>query len=707
METTKIEDFERIAASLSPRTITIAGGDREGDLLVYKELREKAYVRQCILVGDESEMRKAAENLGMEIAAEDIMGTASQEETAETIFELSRSDRADVIQKGNISTPILNRQLVKLRTRDTMSLATVFQADCFRDGTPMVMTDAGVSAILNYSRMTGLIDNAVEIAQCALGLPKPRVALLAGNEKIMQALPSTGLAHDLSNAHWDDAIVYGPLSFDLAVDPESVRVKKLKASADSPMLQVAGQADVLVNPTLDAANIMYKMLMRMAATDTARMACVTVGIKTPYIITSRSDPERSKIDSIALSCIYSNYLHEQSKKESPPMPTEVRTVYRILTVNPGSTSTKLALFENRNCVKNFEVAKPHQSGLSGEAMDVAVEEYVEQIKEEFLKDGSIKLDAVVGRGGFLNRENQRIEGGVYQVCSVENGEVREEADIIKAVRDHAEMDHASNLGIPIAARLAHLFKIPAFSVDPVVADDLQEEARYSGYAPIERKSTGHILSIRASARKAAASIGRPFDKSSFLLVHLGGGISVAAVKNRRIVDNTIALLGEGPFTPQRAGTLPQNELIDLCYGGAFERRELKVELTKRAGLISYIGEDSMPEIEQRILDGDEAAEKAVSAMAYQIAKEIGAMSIAIGGPVDAIVLTGGLARSARIVNEIKKRVGHLAQMIIFKEGIEMEAMAAGALPVLRGEREPKHYTLKLPEWSVQNSASHF
>ena len=280
------------------------------------------------------------------------------------------------------------------------------------------------------------------------------------------------------------------------------------------------------------------------------------------------------------------------------------------------------------------------------------------------------------------------------MCTVEDGKVREEEDIIKAVRDHAEMDHASNLGIPIAARLAHHFKIPAFSVDPVVSDDLQEEARYSGYAPIERKSTGHILSIRASARKAAATIGRPFVKSGFLVVHIGGGISVAAVRNGEIVDNTIALLGEGPFTPQRAGTLPQNELIDLCFDGEFDRESLKEELTKRAGLISYIGEDSMPKIEQRILDGDEEAEKAVSAMVYQIAKEIGAMNIAIGGPVDAIVLTGGLARSDRIVGMLKKRIGHLAQMIIFKDNMEMEAMVAGVLSVLRGRTESRRYKLR-------------
>jgi len=692
MAATEIAQFESIAESLTPQTIAIAGGDREGDLLLYRNVRDKPYVKQCVLVGNEKDMLAAASRLELEIPTADIVGTDSQEQTAETILELARSGRTNVIQKGNISTPILNRQLVKLRTRDTMSLATVFQADCIRDGVPMVMTDPGVSAILNYSRMTGLIDNAVEVAQCALNLPLPRVALLAGNEKVMQALPSTVLAHELASAHWDNAVVYGPLSFDLSVDPESVRLKKLDGPADSPMRQVAGQADILVNPTLDAANIMYKMLMRMVAKQTARMACVTVGIKTPYVISSRSDPERSKIDSIALACIYSNYLRKQAEQAGASPAAEVREAYHILTINPGAASTKLALFENRHCLKKFEVARPHVSGLTGSAMDEEVERYVEQI-QGFLTDDLPALDAVVGRGGFLNRENQRIKGGVYQVCSVENGEVHEEKDIVSAVRDYAEMDHASNLGIPIAARLAHHYKIPAFSVDPVVSDELKEEARYSGYAPIERKSTGHILSIRASAQKAAAMIGRPFDRSSFLLAHIGDGISVAAVKHGRIVDNTIALLGEGPFTRQRAGTLPQNELIDLCYSGEFDKVALKQELTKRAGLVSYIGEDSLPEIEKRIQDGDEEAEKAVYAMIYQIAKEIGAMHIAIDGPVDAIVLTGNMASSDRIVATLKKRVGHLAQIIIFKDGMEMEAMAAGALSVLEGQAEPRQYAL--------------
>ena len=367
--------------------------------------------------------------------------------------------------------------------------------------------------------------------------------------------------------------------------------------------------------------------------------------------------------------------------------------FTILTVNPGSTSTKLALFENTACIKNFEIPHKHTAGLKGAAMDAEVDLYVAQVKTFLADSNATALDAVVGRGGFLNRTGQRIEGGVYQVCSLIDDQVVAHEDIISSVRDHAEMDHASNLGIPIAARLATQFKVPAFCVDPVVADELQCEARYSGYAPIARKSTGHVLSIRACARKASQAVGRPFDKSSFILAHLGGGISIAAVRNGRIVDNSIALLGEGPFTPQRAGTLPQNELIDLCYSGRFEKDELKRELTKKAGLISYVGEDSILVIEQRIAAGDKEAEDAVNAMIYQICKEIGGMHIAVGGAVDAIVLTGGMAKSSMIVDKIRKRVGLMAQIIVLKENIEMEAMAIGALAVLSGTEKPKKYTL--------------
>jgi len=694
MPATEIAEFERIAGALTPQTVGIAGGDRSCDLLLYRQLREKPYVRQCILVGDEAAIRREAEALGLVLPASDVAATNSQEETAARVLELAQSRRIDIVQKGNVSTPILNRQLVKMRTRDTMSLATVFQVDCFREGAPMIMTDPGVSAILNYSRMSGLIRNAVEIARTSLNIPTPKVALLAGNEKPMEALPSTLLASELTAASWDDAIVYGPLSFDLAVDPASVMLKKETLPADSPLFQVAGMADILVNPTLDAANIMYKMLMRMAEIGLARMACVTVGIKTPYVISSRSDPTRSKVDSIALACIYANHLHKEPSRTSlqTAETDEDARRYHILAINPGSTSTKLALFVGRSLLKDFEVAKRHRSGLAGEAFDAEIEQYVTQIKG-FLGEYADRISAVVGRGGFLNRENQRIAGGVYHICRVVSGEVMVEADIIAAVRDCPIMDHASNLGIPIAARLAQALKVPAFCVDPVATDELQEEARFSGYAPIQRRSIGHILSVRAVAAKAAAAIGKPLEKCRFVVGHLGGGASVAAVRQGQVLDVTIALLGEGPFTPQRAGTLPQNELIDLCFSGRFTKDELKEELTKRAGLRSYLDDDDVTRIERRIKQGDTQARQVVEAMIYQIAKDMGAMSIAVAGPIDAFVLTGGLTRSDVIVRALKDRVGHLAQVIVYPGSLEMEAMATGVLSVLEGRAQAKTYRL--------------
>lgn len=689
-----IADFQKIASALPGRRVFIAGGDREEDISLYTVLKKKTFVKQCVLVGNETTMKQAAEKLNTSIAASDIIATQSQEETAAKIKDLARDGQAEIIQKGNISTPILNRQLVKIRTRDTMSLVTVFQAECIGNGRPMIMTDSGVSAILNYSRMTGLINNAAEIAHSVLKLRNPKIALLAGNEKVIPALPSTVMADELARAHWDNAVVYGPLSFDLAVDPESVRTKLPNLAKGTSMYEVAGKADILVNPGLDAANIMYKMLMRLVETDAASMACVTVGIKAPYIISSRSDPEKTKIDSVALSCIYSNYL--QKKKSIQIVKNadvDLAPSFTILTINPGSTSTKLALFENTTCIQNFEVPHKHKPGLRGEAMDAEVEVYVKQIKEFLSTNTDRKIDAVVGRGGFLNRQGQRISSGVYRVCSVTNSKMRTEQDIISGVRDHAELDHASNLGIPIAARLAREYYVPAFSVDPVVADEFQPEARYSGYAPVERRNVGHVLSIRAAARKAAETAGIPFDKSSFVVAHLGGGISIAAVRHGKIVDNTMALLGEGPFTPQRSGTLPQKELIDLCFSGKFTKVELETELSKKAGLVSYLNEDSLIKIEERINHGDKVACEVIDAMVYRIAKEIAAMNIVLGNASNGIVLTGGMSRSELITGKITKRVGNLAQIIVFKQNLEMEALATGALNVLRGHEEALRYRL--------------
>ena len=390
-------------------------------------------------------------------------------------------------------------------------------------------------------------------------------------------------------------------------------------------------------------------------------------------------------------------LQDMAAKVPPQTPAVDGIAYKILAINPGSTSTKLALFAGEECLREYEVPYPHKSGLQGEAFDREISRYVEAIKCFLAECGGIVPDAVVGRGGFLNRKPARVETGVYEVASCRDGKVAVHEDIVRGVCEFAEMDHASNLGIPIAARLARELNCPAFTVDPVVADDFEPVARLSGYAPIERRSVAHVLSIRAVARKAAAEIPRPLEKCSLVVAHLGGGITIAAVRGGRIIDNSIALLGEGPFTPQRAGTLPQQPLIDLCYSGRFSKEELLRELTKRAGLMSYLGEDRLPEVERRIAGGDSQAELALDAMAYQIAKEIGAMSIAVGGDAEAIVISGGMARSKMLVDKIKARVARLAPVVVFPQSVEMEAMARGALGVLRGQQEAKQYRSGLPK----------
>jgi butyrate kinase len=316
----------------------------------------------------------------------------------------------------------------------------------------------------------------------------------------------------------------------------------------------------------------------------------------------------------------------------------------------------------------------------------------ESVIAEFAADPESRgLDAVVARGGFLPRPPGKLAAGTYVLAERRDGGIVVDVAMVEAIVNRAEMSHASNLGIPIAARLAERLRVPAFVVDPVVVDEFQPEAEISGYAPIRRRSIAHALSIRSAARRTAERMGARLERSSYVVAHLGSGITVAAVCKGRIVDNTIALMGEGPFSPQRAGTLPLKDVIDLCYSGRFTREELVEELSSRGGLYSYLGVADMEVIEARIEDGDGEARAAVEAMAYQIAKNVGAMCVAAGPDAEAIILTGGLARSAYVTQSLKRRLAHLLPVIVLKNTPEMEAMALGACRVLAGQESPKRY----------------
>ena len=305
------------------------------------------------------------------------------------------------------------------------------------------------------------------------------------------------------------------------------------------------------------------------------------------------------------------------------------------------------------------------------------EKLTELVKEAFEISGIESLDAISGRSGFLPRPNEKLAGGTYLVAENVEGKLVINDTIVNAVIDSPEMEHASNLGIIVAANLAKHFNVPEFS----------------GYAPITRHSTSHALSIRATTKKAAEIAGRSVDDINLVIAHLGGGMTIASVVKGKMTDNNIALLGEGPFTPQRSGQLPTNELIDLCYSRQFTKKQLKSELSTKAGLVSYLDTNSMNVIEERIEQGDEKAKLAVEAMVYQIAKNIGSAFVAADCTAEAIVLTGGLARSAYITKSIRQRVGRLAPVIVCPGSVEMSALADGAIAVLAGTQKALKYNL--------------
>jgi phosphotransacetylase len=312
-----VASLRKIASKLPPKTVVIAGGDRKEDLCVVQSLRGQAFVRRCILVGDGASIRAAARQLRMVLPPADIVATQSPEETALRTVELVEQGVAEIILKGNISTPILNRAMLKIRARETISLVTMFQSPYLGGNRPMLLTDAGVTTVCSAVRMRDLIRNAAEVAHVALGLPRPRIALLSANEKVIESLPSTTMAAELSKEPWENMVVHGPLSLDLAIDPESVRIKGVSKGDDPALAEVAGQADVLVCPGLDAANILYKAIMSLTLCRKASMAGITVGLRVPYIILSRADNEATKRDSVALCCIYAERRKREKAQEFP------------------------------------------------------------------------------------------------------------------------------------------------------------------------------------------------------------------------------------------------------------------------------------------------------------------------------------------------------------------------------------------------------
>ncbi len=353
--------------------------------------------------------------------------------------------------------------------------------------------------------------------------------------------------------------------------------------------------------------------------------------------------------------------------------------FRLLVINPGSTSTKIAVFRDEN-VEFSETLRHSVEELSQYNSVADQYEFRLNIILNTLKEKDVDINsfsAIVGRGGLL----KPIEGGTYKV----NEKMLE--DLRKAERG----EHASNLGAILAYGIAKMIGVDAYIVDPVVVDELNDVARISGLKDIERKSIFHALNQKAVARRHAKTQGKRYEDMNLIVVHLGGGISVGAHQKGRVVEVANALDGEGPFSPERSGGLPVGDLVKLCYSGQYTYEEMKKKLVGKGGLVSYLNTNSAMEVCERIEKGDEYAKLVYYAMAYQTAKEVGACAAALKGNVDGILVTGGIAHDKLFTDWIKEMVSFISDVYVYPGEDELKALAEGGLRVLKGEEKAKEY----------------
>ena len=352
-------------------------------------------------------------------------------------------------------------------------------------------------------------------------------------------------------------------------------------------------------------------------------------------------------------------------------------MYRILAVNPGSTSTKIAVYENGDEILKENI--PVDQDIISEYKCVLdqLEHRFDLIKRTLIDNGvkPDSFDAVVGRGGIL----APMPSGTYLVTE-------EMTDYLK---DAPRGEHASNLGAFIAEKFAHMSGCEAYIVDPVSVDELTDVARISGAPEIKRSSLVHALNQKAVARKVAADLGKKYEDCRFVVAHLGTGITIGAHSSGKIVD-VVGAKADGPFSPERAGGLPVGELVDLIFSGRYTKEELKKKLLSGWGIVAYLGTRDIREV-FKMAENDPEARIILEAFVYQIAKGVGELCTVLDGEIDAVILTGGMAHSDRLMEMLQKKIKFLAPIVIIPGENELEALYKGAERVLRKEERPRIY----------------
>ncbi len=351
----------------------------------------------------------------------------------------------------------------------------------------------------------------------------------------------------------------------------------------------------------------------------------------------------------------------------------------MLVINPGSTSTKIAVYDNKTEVLNQTIRHDSEKIETFEKVIDQYEFRVETI-EKILASKNItvdKFDVIVGRGGML----KPIEGGAWIINE----------KMIDDLRKAERGEHASNLGAVIAQNIADKIGVKAYIVDPVVVDEMDDVARISGIPEIERSSVFHALNQKASARKLATQLGEKYEDINLIVTHMGGGVTVGAHKRGRVVDVNNGVYGDGPFTPERSGSLPPEQVIQMCFSGKYTMPEMIKKIHGKGGMAAYLGTADCRVVEEEINKGNKKFELILDAMAYQIAKEIGEMAVVLDGEIDGILLTGGLAFYKDLMDRIIKKIKFLGKIHVVPGENEMEALRDGVLMALDGKMQLHEY----------------
>ena len=352
--------------------------------------------------------------------------------------------------------------------------------------------------------------------------------------------------------------------------------------------------------------------------------------------------------------------------------------YKVLAINPGSTSTKVALYDEERPL--LDLTLRHTTEELTRFTDIIDQlDWRRGLILSALREKSFdikELSAVIGRGGLI----RPIPAGVYEVNSRMRYDLR-----------NAQMKHACNLGGLLAAQIAHMAGGKAYIADPPVVDEMDDVARITGMPMCPRKSVFHALNQKATARLHCERTGLVYEESNLIVAHMGGGISVGAHRQGKIVDVNNALDGDGPFAPDRAGSIPSSELIKVCFSGQYTREELLKYISSKGGMVAYLGTNSVMQVMERIEQGDQRAKKVLDALCYNVSKQIGAMAAALAGRVDGIILTGGIAYNEPVVEYIRERCSFIAPIAVYPGENELEALVTNALVVLRGVITPKVY----------------